>query len=153
MNLELLKVYDAKQNYISVGGFRLGGFGEDAVVEYELGADIFEHNVGADSLVTFSRTNDLRLIAAVTVMETSPSYRRLGLIINQQLAQLAVGALLPLPYLHADALNGDLIRSAQAVMISYPSPNKARTVSERTFQIALPYAADKMQLGALNLGA
>lgn len=152
MNLEVLKVYDLKRNFLLIGGFRIGGFGEDAAITYEYGADIFEHNAGADGLVTFSRTNDLRMIATVTVMESSPSYRRLGLLLGQQLAELQAGPILPLPFSHTDSLNGDVINSPQCVFVSFPTPNKSRTVSEREFQIALPYAADKVQFGSLNLG-
>lgn len=146
--LEMLKTYDFTENDVVLGGHRLSGYGEDGGVEYEQASEIGDHVAGADGQVTFSRNNDKRVIATITVMETSRAYQVLAELLRAQQAQTEIE---PLTYLHRDNINGDQVQSKYAVFLNRPNPSKERTAGEREFQVLLPYAADKMQLGTKNV--
>lgn len=148
LGLELLKTYDFKENDIVVGGHRLSGFAEDGGVEYDMASDIAEHISGADGQVTASKNNDNRMVATITVMETSRAYAVLAELMQSQQQSKTYG---PLPYLHRDNINGDLVKSKYAVFLNRPGPSKARAAGEREFRILLPYAADKVKFGPSNV--
>lgn len=148
LGLELLKTYDFKANDISVGGFLLSGYAAEGGVEYEMSSEIGEHVAGADGQVTFSRNNDKRVVATITVMETSRSYQVLAELMQAQQDETSVQ---PLAYMHRDSINGDTVASAYVVFLNRPTPSKARAAGEREFQLLLPYAADKIKFGSNNI--
>jgi hypothetical protein len=147
--LNVTQFYNFKTNLLLIGGFKIGGFGDDGGIEYEFGDDIHRHVSTADGQTVVSRVNDARLIVTVTLKETSAGYRRLAQLLKQQLANPL--GLAPLPFVHRDPINGDLVTSSHAVFLNHPSPSKARDAGEREFQILLPYAAFDVQFGSLNL--
>jgi hypothetical protein len=146
MALNVAQFYNFKANILLIGGFKIGGFGDDGGIEYEFGDDIHRHTSTADGQTVVSRVNDARVTATITVKETSSGYRRLGQLLQQQL--LVPNALVSLPYVHKDPINGDLVTASQVVFLNYPQPSKARDAGDREFQILLPYA--NVQFGILN---
>lgn len=144
-----LRNYNFKDgNILVLGGEKIGGFGEDGGVEYELASDTYEDVNGADSITTISQLNDPRMYANITVMETSSSYRVLFGLWKTQKEQLIKQ---PMPFLHKDIINGDSTKAVTAVFMAPPVPSKARTAGERVFRILLPDGVDLMVLGANNL--
>lgn len=149
MQLSALKNYNFKDGTVLIiGGRQIGGFAEDGGVEYEFPSEIYEHVSGADGQVTISQMNDFRMIATVTLMETSKSYRDLFQMLRTQEAQLLK---LPLAYLHRDQINGDQVLGGQAVFLGWPAPSKSRTAGEREFQILLPQGAKSFLAGSQNI--
>ena len=138
----------ADGNILVIGPYDIGGFAEDGGIEYEFGSDIYEHVSGADSQVTVSQLNDYRMIATVTLMETSASYKRLFDLLTIQRAQLKK---LPLSFMHRDQINGDQVAVGTIIFLNWPAPSKARTAGEREFRILLPDGAKNFQGGSLNL--
>lgn len=142
------KTYDIQYNYITIGGHRIGGFGDEGVAEYEHASDVVEVAVGADGEVTFSRTNNFLMFVNITVKENSRSVRILDELFR---AQQATPTILPLPYIHRDVLNGDQVRDQYAVFVQIPGPNKGRTASDRVFRLALPNGRRNQQLATTSL--
>jgi hypothetical protein len=149
MALNVTQFYNFKANTLLIGGFKIAGFGDDGGIEYEFGDDIHRHVSTADGQTVVSRVNDARVMATITLKETSAGYRRLALLLQQQLANPL--AITPLPYVHRDPINGDLVTSSHVVFINYPEPSKSRDAGDREFQILLPYAALSIQFGTQNV--
>jgi hypothetical protein len=140
-----IKTYDLASVYLIIGGYRIGGYGEEGGIEFEYGADIGETKVGADGQATFSRNNNDSMIVTITVMETSKSYKDLAALMQAQIDAETIEAL---AFLMEDEINGDKIRAAYATFLTRPTPNKGRTVGERAFKVFLPNAATEAQFGA-----
>lgn len=149
MALNVTQFYNFKTNSLLIGGFKIGGFGDEGGIEYEFPDDLHRHVSTADGQTVVSRVNDARVVATITLKETSSGYRRLAQLIQAQLANPL--ALLPLPYVHRDPINGDLITSSHVVFLNFPEPSKARDAGEREFEILLPYAAFDVKFGVNNL--
>lgn len=141
------KTYDISQNYITMNGHRIGGYGDDGGIEYEHGSDLVEVAVGADGEVTFSRSNNWLMYANITVRENSNSCRMLA---QMQQMQEASPTIVPIAFYHRDALNGDEVRDG-AVFVQVPGPSKGRTAGERVFRIALPNGRRGMRLASTSL--
>lgn len=149
--MAVVKNYDLKyHNHVIIGGVRIGGYGDDAALEYEYGGDQFEDIVGADGEVTVSALNDNRMYVTITLMETSASVKDLEMLRKIQRSAARVGAIPPMPYNHVDHIRGDTITSAYAVFMDLPAPTKARTAGTREFRILLPYSAEDAVQAALN---
>lgn len=140
-----LKTYDLASIFILLGGRRLGGFGEEGVIEFEFGSDIGEPTKSADGDVTFSRSNDHSMIATITLMETSKSYRDLAEMMHTQQAQEVIESL---AFLMSDEINGDKITDNYATFLTRPAPNKGKKVGERQFKLLLPNGAKDAKYGA-----
>lgn len=142
--------YDFTANDLIIGGLEVTGFGEDGSIEYDFQGDIYEHASGADGHVAISRQNDYRMVVTVTVMENSQGNRYLAELVAQQtrVAQLAPP---PMPYLHRDRISGDEIKSPNAVFLTWPSPNKARSAGTREYTILLPHGAINLAFGGVTV--
>lgn len=146
--LEVPKFYNFKANRLLIGGFEIGGYDDDGGIEYEFGDDIHRHVSTADGETVISRVNDFRLTATVTLKETSKGYKRLANLLRiQKSNELGID---PLPFIHVDPINGDIVASPYSIFINHPSPSKARDAGSRQFQILLPYAAFSVELGTFN---
>lgn len=154
MPLSYEHFYDFEQNVITINGLRISDFGEDGGVEYEHPSDDREHVSGADGVTVVSENNDKRLLVTVTVSETGEGHRILSQLRKKQKIQAKSGGIQPMPWLHRDPIQGDVVRSQYAIFITPPNPSKARTAGERTYQILLPYGAENLEhasTAALNL--
>lgn len=140
-----LKTYDLKQVYLTLGGYRIGGYGEAGGIDFEFGADILETTVGADGDAVVSRTNNQSMTCSITVMETSHSYRRLAEMMDAQAEEEEIGRL---EFLMEDELNGDKVTAERAAFVKRPAPSKSKKVGERTFVLFLAKAGKKVKLGA-----
>lgn len=136
-NHQILKTHDFGQVTLSVGGVLIGGFGEEGGVEFEWASDIGEDIVGADGEVTFSRSNDRRLYADITLLETSAGYSRLMAMMR---AQQMEPAILPLPFELANPVTGERISSSYTVFKTRGEANVQKGAQERTVRVLLPYA-------------
>ena len=147
-----LKTYNLKDgNILTIGGVVIGGYGKDGGIAYSYGSARYEDVVGADGQVTVSRLNDERVYAEITLMENSPAYKELmGLHRFQEIQAKLPTGILPLPYLHEDHVNGDVIASSHCVFLEQPEPSKSRTVGEITFKLLLPNVANKLVLGVAS---
>ena len=146
---ELLKTYDFAQVYITLDGRRITGFGADGGVKFTPEADLGEHDAGADGLVTFSRTNDKRVVAEITVKDNSAAY--VWLSARMALQQLE-NPILPMPFFMRDINSGEQVSEGQTVFINVPEVEKVKASGDRVFRILLPYARDKFIAG-INLFA
>lgn len=150
--MKVVKNYDLKHhNIITLGGLRFGGFGEDGGVEYEYDSDVFEYVSGADGQVTVSDQNNEIMIATITLMETSKSISEMERLRDLQRKAARRGPIPPLPFIHIDIVQGDKIADTYAVFLDRPTPSKARSAGERQYRILLPYAAEAMEQGLLNI--
>ncbi|RAL23054.1 hypothetical protein DL240_09210 [Lujinxingia litoralis] len=137
MNFQILKTHDFKQTVLSIGGQLIGGFGEEGGIEFEWGSDIGEDVVGADGEVTFSRTNDRRLYADITVMQTSAGYARLMALMRAQQAQSNIEEL---PFELSNPGTGERVACAYTVFKTRSDPTQQKQAQERTIRVLLPYA-------------
>lgn len=140
-----VKTYDLKAVYLLVGGYRIGGFGEQGAVSFEYGSNLVETTISADGQGTVSRSNDDSMTATITVMETSKSYKDLAALMVAQQAQSPITRL---EFLMKDDINGDKVSARHAVFTMRPKPNKAKKVGEREFELWLPNAGENAQFGA-----
>lgn len=140
------KTYDLAQVFLTLNGIRIAGFGEEGAVEFESVADIGEHIVSADGQVVFSRNNDKRVIATITVLETSRSARDLD---EMRRAQEAAPSIVPLVFYMQDTISGDEISEQYATFLNRPMPSKGKGAGEREFRLVLPYGGDTALLAPL----
>jgi len=141
-----LKTYDLTETSLTINGQPVTGFGENAAISFEFHAQLVEPTVGADGLVVMSRTNDNLVTCKITVLESSPA---VGMLMGLQVAQRALPAFTPYPFLFIDPLSGDEFADLYAVFMDRPSVAKTRKVGERIFSIGLPNAG---RSGVFNLG-
>lgn len=141
-----LKTYDLSAVVFTLDGITLSGFGETDAVSYERASEIIDDGVSADGEVTVSRTNDRRVYAVITVMETSLAARRLDELYKAQRTQLEI---LPMPFFMVDPISGDRISDQYAVFKEVPLPSKGKRHSERVFRLLLPNGLDNEALAEL----
>lgn len=136
-----LKTHDLEQVYVTLGGQRLGGWGEGGGIAFEFVSDIVEDSVSADGQVTVSRLNDFRILATVTCRANTNTARVLGEMWRTQQAQPTIT---PLPFLMLDANSGDEISDQYAVFKTVPAPSKERALGDLEWVILLPNAGRDM---------
>ena len=139
-----LKTYDFRQVTLVIGGFDIGGYGDDGGIDVEWGADVGEMSVGIDGEATFSADNNESATVTITVKETSRSYRDLAGLYTTQKAQRPIEAL---NFLMRDAINGDEVKDRFAAFLSLPGMSKGKTAGERVFVLALPNARANAKFG------
>lgn len=140
-----VKTYDLKAVYLTIGGYRIGGYGASGGVSMAYGADIATPTVGADGEAAVSRSNDNSMTATITVMETSKSYRDLATL---QAAQMAQEAITRLEFSLEDEINGDKFSDQYAVFLNRPDVAKGKGVGERVFKVFLGSAAETAKFGS-----
>ena len=140
-----LKTYDLLSVYIIIGGQRISGFVEDDAISFEYASDIGEHAAGADGQVTFSRSNDKRVIATITLAETSLAYKQLGEQLQEQELETTIQRR---DFLMRDDISGDKISDEFCTFLTRPSLDKGRVFSAREFQILLPNGAEGLNFGS-----
>ena len=146
-----VKVYDLKSVVVTVGTVRVEGFGPNDAVQFEWGDDLAVPEVGADGQVTVSKINNRSMACVLTLMSTSESYRRLALLMDQQWGVstgITPPILVPLPFVMADPLIGDLVTDETFVFLSRPAPSKGRQAGVVQFRGLLP--DPNVNYGSLN---
>jgi len=146
------KTYNLKLCFLTIGGQRIEGFGEDEAVSFEERSDTVEPTTGADGQHTVSVLNDDSMIATITVMENSRACQILRAQQVAQKAEAAAGSIIRRPFGLTDSISGDRINDDFCTFMNEPGPNKARTVGTREFRVFLPNAKAGMQL-ATNVTA
>jgi len=90
-----LKTYDLASVFLLIGGYQIGGFGEDGAVSFEYGKPVASAKVGGDGQAVVSRNNDYSMTATITVMESSKSYKDLFTLYSAQQEEEAFERLAP----------------------------------------------------------
>lgn len=143
-----LRFWKFDQNALVIGGRRITEFGDDGSIEYSWNSDLVEAAVTADGVPVFSQINDPLCMATVTVKQTGEGYKYLaGLVRAQDLA--AAGAIIPIPYLHTNLLQGDVFKSAWVIFANYPEPSFSKNADEVEFRMYLPFTRDSALFGSL----
>lgn len=144
-----LHTYDLRAVHLTVAGIPISGYGPDEGVVITPHGDIGEITVGATGLTVFSRSNDFDATMTVTVLESSKSYTALAGLMKAQ--GLIPGAIVPLPILMLDIINGDTLFAAYGVFTKYPEMSKRRSVSTRVFELHIPDGMKNAVHGVKNL--
>lgn len=131
--------YNIAKVNLTVGGFKIGGYGADGGVEFEASSALAEVNTGADGFDTISIINNTGVKATITVMNTSPSAKHLGDLLEAQLN--ADGEIPRLNFLMEDLVTGCQVSAAYAVFMTRTMPSKGRVDSELVFELHLAGAA------------
>jgi len=139
-----LKTYDLASVFLLIGGYQIGGFGEDGAVSFEYGKPVASAKVGGDGQAVVSRNNDYSMTATITVMESSKSYKDLFTLYSAQQEEEAFERL---EFRMEDEINGDKVADQYCAFLELPAPNKARSASEREFKVFLPNARKTLKLG------
>lgn len=147
----VVAAYNFNNVIVMLGGFRLGNFGEDGGVSFEYPSESVTHKVSADGRVSISKINDNRMIATVTLMQTSGSNRSLDAVWKTQNAAFAQGLpVIALPFSLTNPRTGDSVNTPGAVILQPPTPDQAMEAGEYEWQILLPYAKRDLILGVVN---
>jgi len=136
-----LKTHDLEQIFATLGGYRIGGWGETGGIVFERASDVIEDSVGASGEVTVSRLNDNRVYATITCRANSETAKVLGQLWRAQQAQPTIT---PLPFLSIDNNTGSEISDQYAVFKSVPIASQERTVGELEWVLLLPNAGRDM---------
>lgn len=146
----MARSYDLKLVVCTVGGVPINNYGEDDAITFEWTSDLTARKSSADGQSTYSRLNDRELIATITLMATSKAISLLmGAIELQHGDNVGIGLpiIAPLPFVLIDPILGDSVLG-DCVLISRPTPNKAKEVGEIEFRISLP--SPKISMGLAN---
>jgi hypothetical protein len=140
-----VKTHDLKAVSLSVGGLPITGFGESGAVAFEVMSPIGESKVSADGeTVVFSRNNDPRVLARITVMRNSKAYQTLAGLAKAQRAQESI---LPMPFAMKNWITGAQVTEEYAVFQNIPLPSQEKEAGEDEFEILLPNAYDQVLHG------
>jgi len=138
-----LKTYDLKSCIVTLGGYNLGGYGDDAAIEVEIAEDLVEMTIGLDGEACASFSNNALVYVNITFMETAKALRDVDRLRRAQRLQRPIVAL---PFTLYDTLNGDKLSDQFATFVAVPGPSKGKRAGTRTVRIALPSARDRMEL-------
>jgi len=146
-----VKLYDLKNVVCTVGGVTISGYGEEDAVRFEWLSERVEQILLVDGSVVAARSNDRRLLAIVTLMQTSSAIPLLRAQFELQhgLAAVAAGGLLPLPFYLVDPGLGDYV-SGSGLFLNEPNFGKGRQIGEIEYRLLLP--SPTVQLGTFNVG-
>jgi len=138
--MELFQVarsYDFSDVQVTVGGLRIGGFGEAGGVNIEPQSEISMMKMGADGEVVISKLPLPSYVVTLTLMETSVSNGTLaGLLMIQRNAPSGF----VLPFAMLDTTSGETVLAGQCVFQNLPSITKNKEASEREWKLGLPKA-------------
>jgi hypothetical protein len=140
-----VKTHDLKAVSLSVGGLPITGYGESGAVAFEVMSPIGESKVSADGeTVVFSRNNDPRVLARITVMRNSKAYQTLAGLAKAQASQESI---LPLPFAMKNWITGAQVTEEYAVFQDVPMPSQEKEAGEDEFVLLLPNARDQVLHG------
>ena len=131
-----VKTYDAKNVIITIAGVPMSGFSDGTFLEVVRNEPTWTTVVGADGLVTRSKTNNLTGTLTLTLKQSSPSNDVLsGLLAVDELTNQGV-----FPVLIKDLSGNSIYFSANAWITQYPSSTFGKEVSDRQWVLSLDEA-------------
>ena len=129
---------DFANNFLTVNGEEIIGFGNDGGVVFEAASPKAEMAMGIDGKVQISRRPSSRpRIAVITLKGTSLGYGRLA---RQADAQAAEPKILARPFSWFNASTGTTVTSTHAVFLDEPIEPGEAADPEVTIRIGLPNA-------------
>lgn len=135
------KVWDLKLVVLVIGGVQVSGYGNgDDAIGFEWVSPLAESDVMADGDVVYSRLNDRRLKATLTLSQKSRAHLLLWGLIEAQHGDnigVPVPLLLPLPFMMLDFCTGESI-GGECVFMSRPAGNKGKKIGNVEYMIELP---------------
>lgn len=128
-----VRTYDASEVVVSIGGVPMSGFTDGTFVEVSRNEPTWNMVVGADGLVSRSKTNNFSGTLTLTLKQTSPSNDVLsGLLAADELSNQGV-----FPILIKDLSGNSLYFSAQGWISQYANSTFAKEITDRTWTISL----------------
>lgn len=132
------------------GTFALGGYKEDAAIQFERLSNVSESEVGASGDVTVNYLNDPRIRATISCQEHHVVNRLLLELYQSHQDALDAGNAVPdTIFLMEDPINGDSISDSQLHFEQVPTPSKGKMGGNREWILLLPNGASNMNLSAL----
>lgn len=140
--MALVGDYNLALVQVTIGDFRVTGWGESDAATVAPMSDLAESVVSADGgHVAISQINDPRWEATLTVMRGTAAYRLLCEKLQAQQDAALQGAVPALSFQIFDPVSGDKIASRFARFMRWPDLTFSKTVSEAEFMILLPNPA------------
>ena len=136
MGFNQSKSYNFSEVILTIGGFRIGGFGEDGSVSVEFTGDDATMTQGADGEVTVNQLPASPAEVTVSLKETSLSNAVLAGLREVQ-RRAAAGYIMP--FALSDSTTGELVGSAECVFANRPGVSKGREAGEREWKLLLPH--------------
>lgn len=132
--------YDLTAVMLMMGGIHVTGFGDGDVIKFTHPEDLTEPTVGADGDVVFSKMANDHMEGEIILLPTSKAYAQLYALLVLQHPPGIGTAILPLPFLCTDTINGEVISASTLVFLNRPEITLGKTVGERVFRFYLPKA-------------
>lgn len=127
---------------LTVGSFRVTGFGPDDAISLAPMSDLIQSDVSADGAhVPISQINDPRWEGTMFVRRNTAAFRLLMESLQDQLAAAISGAIPPLAFQVFDPISGDKITEANMRYVRYPDQGYAQAAAVAEFAILLPSPA------------
>lgn len=129
----MVRTYDPKQVVISIGGVPISGFSDGTFLEIDRNDPTWNMVVGADGLVTRSKTNNYSGTMTLTLKQSSPSNDYLsGVLALDELSNAGV-----VPVLVKDLSGNSIYFSANAWINKYPDSAFGKDISDRQWEFSL----------------
>jgi len=132
------KTQNVKDVMIIIGGRRITGFDDDAVVDLTHVSDAVESTVGADGEVSLSVINDDRMECVISVKENSRGARILGELYSAQKMQR--GNYPGLTFRYSNGNTGEKVSEQSAIFLAAPQMTVAKAAGARAWKLLLPHA-------------
>lgn len=137
--MALIGDYNLAAVQVTVGDFRVTGWGPDDAVTVVPLSDLLEHVVSADgSHVSVSRINDPRHEATLTVRRNTAAFRLLSDAMFAQVVESDAGAVTALSFQILDPISGDKIVEKGARFMREPDMAFAKSQGDAEFKLLLP---------------
>lgn len=135
----LLGLYNLKLVQVSIGSFRVTGWGDDDACTISPMGDLQESAVSADGKHTvYSKINDDRYEVKLTVRRTSLAFKRLGELLQRQMKDRDEGTLRHLAFQMYDPVTGDKVTARSAQFMRAPDLAQGKTAGTAEFKLELP---------------
>ena len=132
-----ITTYDLSDVVLIIKDTRITGWGDGDAISYERLSPLGESVSGGDGEVVFSRTNDKRYRATLSVLPSTTAYKKLSELASEQHPSSG-GSITGYAFSMLDSNNGDEVNEADAIFENIPGPSKASRVAAVEFQVLMP---------------
>ncbi len=135
----LVGIYNLKLVQVSIGAFRVTGWGDDDACAITPMADLQDSQVSADgSHVAYSKISDNRYEVKLTVRRTSLAFKRLGELMQEQMDDRDAGTVNHLAFQLYDPVTGDKVVERSAQFMRAPDLTNGVKAGTAEFKLQLP---------------
>ncbi len=128
-----VRTYDPAQVICTVGGFAMSGYSEGTFIEVDRDEPTWTKVVGADGLVTRSKTNNFSGTLTLTIKQSSPSNDILsGFLAVDEATNAGV-----VPVLIKDLSGNSIYFSARAWIAQYANSSFGKEIGDRAWTLSL----------------